>query len=85
MHENKLSSISRRDSDEKIGDFWDLHDFTDFDTEAADVDFEVCCTVPIEVELLKEIRKYAHERGVKVETLVNQKKDDSGQKTEDGS
>ncbi len=71
MHENKISSISKADTGEKIGEFWDLHDFTDFDTEAPDVEFEVTCTVPIEVELLNEIEKQAHKRGVKVETLVN--------------
>jgi predicted DNA binding CopG/RHH family protein len=71
MDENKLSSISKADADEKIGEFWNSHDFTDFDTEAPDVKFEVTCTVPIEMELLNEIEKQAHKRGVKVETLVN--------------
>ena len=71
MDENKLSSISKADADEKIGEFWNSHDFTDFDTEAPDVKFEVTCTVPIEVELLNEIEKQARKRGVKVETLVN--------------
>lgn len=71
MDENKLSSISKADADGKIGEFWNSHDFTDFDTEAPDVKFEVTCTVPIEVELLNEIEKQAHKRGVKVETLVN--------------
>ena len=71
MDENKLSSISKADADEKIGEFWNSHDFTDFDTEAPDVKFEVTCTVPIEVELLNEIEKQAHKRGVKVDTLVN--------------
>ncbi|MBA2593382.1 MAG: BrnA antitoxin family protein [Pseudomonadota bacterium] len=71
MDENKLSSISKADTDDKIGEFWDNHDFTDFDTAAPDVKFEVTCAVPIEVELFSEIEKQAHKRGVKVETLVN--------------
>lgn len=71
MDENKLSSISKADTDDKIGEFWDNHDFTDFDTTAPDVKFEVTCAVPIEVELFSEIEKQAHKRGVKVETLVN--------------
>lgn len=71
MHENKLSTISRADSDEKIGEFWDVHDFTDFDTDAPDVEFKVPSKVPIEIELLNEIRKLAYQRGVTVETLVN--------------
>jgi len=41
MEENRVSSISRADSDEKIGEFWDSHDFTDFDTDAPDAEFEV--------------------------------------------
>ncbi len=64
-------SISQANTDEKIGDFWDAHDFTDFDTDAPDVEFETTCSVPIEVELFAAIEKQAHRRGVQVETLVN--------------
>ena len=72
MDANRLSSISRADTAEKIGEFWDTHDFTDFDNpDAPDVEFEVTCAVPIEVELLTAIEKQAHKRGVRVETLVN--------------
>jgi CopG antitoxin of type II toxin-antitoxin system len=71
MAENRLSSISKADSDEKIGEFWDTHDFTEFDTGAADVHFEIDCAVPVEVELFSELEEQANERGVKVETLVN--------------
>lgn len=71
MEENKLSSISGADSDEKIGEFWDSHDFTEFDTNAPDADFEITCTIPVSVELLNEIEKQAAKRGVKVDELVN--------------
>jgi len=71
MEENKLSSISKADSDEKIGEFWDSHDFTEFDTDAANAEFEVTCTVPVSLELLSEIEKQAAKRGVKVDELVN--------------
>jgi len=71
MDENRLSSISQADSEEKIGEFWDTHDFTDFDTDAPDVEFEITCAVPIEVELFNALEQQAHKRGVKVETLVN--------------
>jgi len=71
MDESKLSHISRADTNEKIGEFWDTHDFTEFDTDAPDVEFEITCAVPIEVELFNAIEKQAHQRGVKVETLVN--------------
>lgn len=58
---NKLSSISQMDTDEKIGEFWDTHDFTDFDNpDVPDVEFEINCTVPIEIELFSALEKQAH-------------------------
>ena len=71
MDESKLSSISNAITDEKIGEFWDGHDFTDFDTDAPDIEFEVAYSVPLEVGLFSEIEKQAQQRGVKIETLVN--------------
>jgi len=71
MEENRSSSVSKADSDEKIGEFWDSHDLTEFDTDAPDASFEVTCTVPVKLELLSEIEKQAAKRGVKVEALVN--------------
>ena len=68
---NKISSISSSDSLEKMGEFWDTHDFVEFDTEAPDVKFDVICAVPVEIDLFAEIEKQAHLRGVSVETLVN--------------
>jgi len=67
-----LSSTSKAESDEQVGEFWDTHDFTEFDTNAPDAQFEVISTVPVQLELLNEIEKQAAKRGVKVETLVNQ-------------
>ena len=72
MAGNRLSSISKADSDEKIGEFWDTHDFTEFDISARDAKFEVISTIPVQLELLDEIEAQAAKRGVKVETLVNQ-------------
>jgi len=72
MDANRISSISQADTDDKIGEFWDTHDFTDFDNpDVPDVKFEITCAVPIEEELLAAIEKQAHKRGVQVETLVN--------------
>jgi len=71
MGRNKLSSISKADSLEKMGEFWDEHDFTDFDTEIPDVEFDVSCAVPIEVNLLSIVEKQARIRGIKTETLIN--------------
>jgi hypothetical protein len=42
----KTSSISKAESDEEMGEFWDTHDFTEFDTDAPDAQFEVIITVP---------------------------------------
>ena len=72
MDANKLSSTSQADTDEKIGKFWDTHDFTDFDNpDMPDVQFEITCAVPVEVELFTAIERQAQKRGVQVETLVN--------------
>ena len=54
-----------------MGEFWDTHDFTDFDTDAPDVEFTIACAVPVEADLLVQVEQQARLRGVKVETLVN--------------
>ena len=60
MEEHKLSSISKADTLEEMGEFWDTHDFTDFDdADPPDVDFDVTCAVPIELELLSSMEKQA--------------------------
>lgn len=72
MEENKVSSISKADTLEKMGEFWDSHDFTDFDDpNAPDIEFDVSCAVPIELELFSLVEKQAQLRGITVETLVN--------------
>ena len=77
----KKSSVSQTNSLEKMGEFWDKRDFTEFDSDKPDVQFEVTCAVPVELDLFSEIEKQAHQRGVSVETLVNlwlQQKVDEG-------
>lgn len=71
MDANKVTSISQADTDEKIGEFWDSHDFTDFDTDAPDVEFDLVYRVPIDRELYSALEEQARARGVQVETLVN--------------
>jgi len=71
MAENRLSTISKADSDAKIGEFWDTYDFTEFDTDRRDAEFELISTVPVQLEMLNEIEAQAAKRGVNVETLVN--------------
>jgi len=43
---NRLSSISKAGSYEEMGEFWDTHDFTDFDDpNVPDVEFEITCEI----------------------------------------
>lgn len=71
MDESKQSSISHAESLESVGEFWDTHDFTDYDTEAPDVTFEIRSLIPIELDLLAALEKQARLRGVSTETLIN--------------
>jgi hypothetical protein len=71
MVANKKSSISQAASLEEMGEFWDTHDFTEYDTDAPDINFEIACAVPIELDLFTSLEKQARLRGIKVETLVN--------------
>jgi predicted DNA binding CopG/RHH family protein len=71
MDENKHSNISKARTEEEIGDFWETHDFTDFDTDALDVEYSVSFAVPVEIELFDALEKAARKHGVNVETLVN--------------
>ena len=71
MPANK-SSASKSNTPEKMGEFWDKHDFTEFDDpNAPDVEFDIPVAIPIEPDLLSDIEELAHMRGIKVETLVN--------------
>jgi hypothetical protein len=71
MSANK-SSILKTDALEKMGEFWDKHDFTDYDdSNAPDSEFDVRIAIPIELDLLSALEEQAHLRGVSVETLVN--------------
>lgn len=55
-----------------MGEFWDKHDFTEFDDpNASDAEFHVTVAIPIEPDLLSDIEELAHRRGINVETLVN--------------
>lgn len=71
MEENRVSSISQADSLEAMGEFWDTHDFTQFDTDIPDVEFTVSSMISIEPDLLAAVEQQARLRGIEVETLVN--------------
>ena len=73
--ETRLSSISKADSYEAIGEFWDTHSSADYWDQGNEVEFEV--TIPrrrrinIEVDLFARIAEEACRRGISPETLVN--------------
>jgi hypothetical protein len=47
MDGNNRSSISQADTLEAIGEFWDTHDFTEFDDpNLPDAEFSVACALP---------------------------------------
>ena len=71
MEESRKTSVSKADSIEAIGEFWDQTDFTDHDDGAPDVDCTVRCAVPVEPRLLTEVEAQAKRRGINAETLVN--------------
>jgi hypothetical protein len=71
MDANRRSSVSQAKTLEEMGEFWDTHDFTEFDTDASDVEFTMDRGVAIEAELLAALQETARLRGVSIETLVN--------------
>jgi hypothetical protein len=71
MDDNKRCSISDATSLKQIGQFWDMHDLTEYDTDAPDVSFTIARAVQIDVELLAALEQQARLRGVGLETLVN--------------
>lgn len=63
MEENKQSNISNAATLKEMGEFWDTHDFTQFDTDAPDIELTISCTVSIEPDLLSAVEQQAHKRG----------------------
>ncbi|MBK9234149.1 MAG: hypothetical protein IPO15_25745 [Anaerolineae bacterium] len=62
MDASKFSSISQVDTDEGVGEFWDTHDFTEFDNPGLpDVEFTMACAVPIEIELFWRLKAHRAE------------------------
>jgi len=71
MEENRLSTISQASTLKEMGEFWDEHDFTEFDTDAPDIEFTISSNISIEPDLLTGLEKQAQLRHINVETLVN--------------
>ena len=72
----RKSSISKASSYQKIGEFWDTHDTTDYEDQTYEVEFEVdlqseATYLPLEKSLSTRMRALAKQRGVSTETLLN--------------
>ncbi|HEX9960905.1 MAG TPA: CopG family antitoxin [Pyrinomonadaceae bacterium] len=75
MAENK-SSISRKDSYQRIGEFWDTNDLGKVWEQTEAVEFEVDLEsdvfyYAVETSLSTKLRAVAEKKGVSAETLVN--------------
>ena len=56
MSEGK-SSISKAETLEEIGEFWDTHDFTEFDTDRPDIEFTIASIVSVKHNLLERLEE----------------------------
>jgi hypothetical protein len=70
------STISKGQSYQEIGKFWDTHDLTDFWSQTKPVEFEVAIEseityYPVEATLSDKLSEIARRRGVSAETLLN--------------
>ncbi len=69
-------SLSKAKSYKEIGDFWDVHDLSDFWNKTKEVEFEVDIKSEItyyalDKRLSEQIQKIAQKRGVSADTLIN--------------
>jgi hypothetical protein len=74
--ENQHSTgISKAETLEEIGDFWDEHSLADFWDQTHEVEFELRAKrrrrVTLEPEVYQRIEEQARARGIAPETLVN--------------
>jgi len=75
VKKQKISSISKANSIEEIGDFWDTHSLADHWGDTRGASFTVRATrrmrVTIDSEVYSQIEVLARQRGISPETLVN--------------
>lgn len=72
----KLSTVSKAQTYEEIGAFWDTHDLADTAQQTRPVTFEVAIKrrrflVAVDPGILREVRQRAVTRGLTPESLVN--------------
>src|SRR5262245_6962629 len=71
----KKSKLPKTDSVEKLAEFWDTHDLTDFEDElkvVAEPVFVRGCAikVPLESHEVEAVQKMAQEKGISREELI---------------
>ena len=74
--DSRKSSISKADSPEEIGEFWDSHSVADHWEQTHEVEFEVRAPrrhrITLDHEVYERLEEQARTRGVTPEALVNQ-------------
>jgi len=75
MNKNK-SSISKAQSYEEIGEYWDTHDLAEHWEETKPAKFEIdiqseTTYYAVEKELSEKVKAFARRRGVSPDTLLN--------------
>lgn len=70
------SSVSKARSYTELGEFWDMHDLTEYwdQTKPAEFEVDICSEVTyyaLDSTLSAEVRALAERRGVTPETLLN--------------
>ncbi|MCP4662022.1 MAG: hypothetical protein GY856_42000 [bacterium] len=71
----QLTSLSRAQTPEEIGEFWDTHSLADFADQTREASFEVRAErrrrITLAPELYEQIEAHARRQGLVAETLVN--------------
>ncbi len=74
-NQDNKTSISKADTFEEIGEFWDKHSLADYWDQTEKVEFKICAVrrhrITIEPELYDKISSSSRIRGVQPETLIN--------------
>jgi len=75
MKKNK-NSISKGQTHEEIGEYWDTHDLTEYweDTKPAEFEVDIQSEVTyfaVDRQLSEKIKAFARRRGVSPDTLLN--------------
>jgi hypothetical protein len=72
---NNKTTISKADTLDQIGEFWDNHSLADYWDQTKEVEFKIRAArrhrAAIDPELYNKILSCSHKRGILPETLIN--------------